>query len=198
MQPQDPQMPITNQAPDNIMPPPPPKSSKVWMILAILSIIALIVVCGFGYYKRQQYLTKVGSLSADVNALNARIAEQQTANSDKNVVLNIAKANCESQKGLTLIVGTAGTTKEQVEVSDETNSARLVASCQSGTTAVPGSSKTYVFKKVNGTWALVFTTASTITKVEGEKFSLPTAWYQSATPATTTTPTTTNPTTPTN
>lgn len=196
MDPQNQQMPPVNDpAADNFMPPPPQKSSKLWLIIAILAIIALLVVSGFAYYKRQQYLTKVGSLSADVNALNARIAEQEAANSDKNLVMNLVKANCESQKGFILVMGTVGTAKEQVEFSSDNMSARLVASCQTGTTAVPGSSKTYVFKKVNGTWALVMTTASPITKADGEKFSLPATWYQSGTTSATSTSTTTQSTT---
>ncbi len=190
---------VNDPASNNLMP-PPKKSSKVWMIVAILAIITLLAVCAFGYYKRQQYLTKVGSLSADVNALNARIAEQQAVTSDKNMVINQAKANCESQKGFIFVIGTVGTTKEQVEFSSDTTSARLVASCQTGSTATPGSSKTYVFKKSGGTWSLIITTASPITKAEGEKYTMPTAWYQAGTTPTTTTPSTTTPstTTPTN
>ena len=89
--------------------------------------------------------------------------------------------------------------KDQVEFSSDNMSARLVASCQTGTTSVPGSSKTYVFKKSNGTWSLVVTTASPVTKAEGEKYALPAAWYQSGTASTsTTTTTTTTPTTTTN
>jgi hypothetical protein len=179
--------------PNSMMPPSEPKSSKVWMIVAIVAIIALVAVSAFGYYKWQQYRTKVGNLGAEINSLKSDIAQKQAATSDKNVVLGLAKASCESQKNFTFILGTVGTNKDQVEFSSDNNSARLVASCQTGTTAVPGSSKTYVFKKANGSWALVITTASPITKAEGEKYNLPTAWYQSSAA-----PTTTNPTTPTN
>lgn len=199
MEPQNPQMPVTNQAPDNIMPPPPQKSSKVWIVLTIILAVSLIAVSAFGYYKWQQYKKLVGSLGADVNSLNAQLAAQQAAQSDKIVVTNQAKANCESQKGFTFIIGTVGTAKEKVELSEDNNSARLVASCQTGTTAVPGSSKTYVFKKSSGAWSLVITTASPITKAEGEKYTLPAAWYQSGANSTTTTaPSSTTPATPTN
>lgn len=197
MPPQDQQNPQQVVDPStNTFVPPPQKSSKLWMIIAILAIVALLAVSGFAYYKRQQYLTKVGSLSADVNALNARIAEEQAAMSDKNLVIAQAKANCESQKGTTFVIGTVGTAKDQVEFSSDNMSARLVASCQTGTTPVPGSSKTYVLKKSNGAWSLVITTASPITKAEGEKYALPATWYQSGTASTTTTTTTTT-TTPT-
>lgn len=193
MPPQDQQNPqqAVDPSTNTFMPPPPQKSSKLWMIIAILAIVALLVVSGFAYYKRQQYLTKVGSLSADVNALNARIAEEQAAMSDKNLVIAQAKANCESQKGTVFVLGTVGTNKEQVEFSSDNTSARLVASCQTGTAPVLGSSKTYVFKKSNGAWSLVITTASPITKAEGEKYALPAAWYQSGTTASTTNTTTT-------
>lgn len=199
MQPQDQQMPMTNQPSDNIMPPSPPKSSKIWIVFTIILTIALISVSVFGYYKWQQYRTLTGNLGARINALETQVAAQQAAQSDKPVVINQAKANCESQKGYTFIIGTLGTTKEKVELSSDNASARLVASCQTGTTAVPGSSKTYVFKKSNGAWSLVITTASPITKSEGEKYTLPVAWYQSgADAAATAVPSTTTTTTPTN
>lgn len=192
-------MPVTNQAPDNIMPPPPPRSSKIWIVFTIILTITLIAVSAFGYYKWQQYRTLTGNLGAQINALQNQVAAQQASQSDKLVVTNQAKANCESQKGFIFIIGTVGTAKEKVELSGDSNSARLVASCQTGTTAVPGSSKTYVFKKLNGAWSLVITTASPITKAEGEKYTLPTAWYQSGSDsAATTAPSSTATTTPTN
>lgn len=177
-----------------------PGGSKVWMVIAIIAIVLLIAESIFGYYKWQQYRTKVGNLGAEINSLQNDVQSKQAAMSDKNVVLGLAKANCESQKNFTFVIGTVGTSKQDVEFSSDNNSARLVASCQTGTTAVPGSSKTYVFKKSNGNWALVITTASPITKAEGEKYNLPAAWYQAGTtpPTTSTTPPTTNPTTPTN
>ncbi len=199
MEPQNPQMPTSNQMSDNIMPPPPQKSSKVWIVLTIILAISLIAVSAFGYYKWQQYRALTGNLGARINALETQVAALQASQSDKIVVTNQAKANCESQKGFTFIIGTVGTTKEKVELSSDNNSARLVASCQTGTTAVPGSSKTYVFKKSNGAWSLVITTASPITKADGEKYSLPAAWYQSGSDsATTTAPSSTTTTTPTN
>lgn len=190
MEPQNQQVPTSNQMSDNIMSPPLQKTSKIWIVFTIILAIALIAVSVFGYYKWQQYRTLTGNLGARINALENQVAAQQVAQSDKIVVTNQAKANCESQKGFTFIIGTVGTTKEKVELSGDSNSARLVASCQTGTTAVPGSSKTYVFKKSNGAWSLVITTASPITKAEGEKYSLPTTWYESGS----TTPTTTAPT----
>ncbi len=168
------------------------KSGKIWMIIAIVAIIALIVVSAFGYYKWQQYRTKVGNLGAEINALKSMVSEHEEKLSDKNVVLNMAKASCESQKdpttnkNYTFVIGTVGTSKQDVEFSDNKESARLIASCQQGSTTVPGSSKTYVFKKLDGSWALVITTASPISKATGQSYDLPAAWFQ----ASTTTPTT--------
>ncbi|MDQ5943828.1 MAG: hypothetical protein QG675_596 [Patescibacteria group bacterium] len=78
MEPQNPQMPVTNQAPDNIMPPPPQKSSKVWIVLTIILAISLIAVSVFGYYKWQQYRTLAGNLGARINALENQVKALQS------------------------------------------------------------------------------------------------------------------------
>lgn len=73
MEPQNQPMPTVSQEPDNIMPPPPQKSSKVWIVLTILLAISLIAVSVFGYYKWQQYRTLTGNLGAQINALQNQV-----------------------------------------------------------------------------------------------------------------------------
>lgn len=67
-----PQMPEVNSM-------PPKKGGKVWMVIAILAIIALIGVGAFGYTKWQAYRTKTGDLGAQVNALQAQVDELTAA-----------------------------------------------------------------------------------------------------------------------
>jgi hypothetical protein len=61
---------------------------KVWMVIAILAIIALIGLSAFGYYKWQQYRTLTGNLGAQVNALQAQV-DTLTAEAATTSVLKI-------------------------------------------------------------------------------------------------------------
>ncbi len=170
-------MPPQNQMPEaNFQAEMPQKSSKAWMIIAILLGLLLIAESVFGYYKWQEYKKLAGSLGADVNSLNAQVAALNAQ------IATISK----TAQSATSTSDSAAIVKSSEIYALATNSAvksvAVTVTVQEGNAALvtvtPTPSQTnysniFALKKQNGVWVVVYTGTVKPTAAQASTLGLP-------------------------
>lgn len=165
------EMPATNMMPEKT------GGSKVWMIVAIIAILALIGLGIYGFMsmkklnqqiKDQQ--TQIDELSnskktlEDAAAAAAKSAVSTvistSAGSDDDQVTTATKNYCEALvnpntgKPRVFAMGTTGPNGKKVVYASNKTFARVNADC-TYTGVQEGSGSAYISKKVNGTWVVI-------------------------------------------
>ena len=119
-----------NNQPASITTPPDPtpvsatmpdhaKSSKVWMIVAIVTILILVGVSIFGYIKWRAYRSKVGDQGGQINALQIQVTDLQG---------QVTTLSAAAAKPATTTTNTASTTTDKDMIT-----AALKAQCAANT-----------------------------------------------------------------
>jgi len=170
------QQPMQDPVMNNVMP-EPAKSSKVWMIMAILAIVALIGVTVFGYYKHSQYRTLVGNLGAQINGLQNQVKSleiQLTAAQAKSPTA--ATAQTDTQQIISATQNYALATNTAVKSASVTIT--VIEGSNALVTVTPTPAQTnysniFALKKQNGIWLVVYTGTVKPTVAEAAILGLP-------------------------
>lgn len=168
--------PQVQHAPENHAMNLPQKSSKGWMIVAILAIIVLLAVSALSYYKWQQYKTLVGNLGARINALENQVTSLEKQLAATKVTTKTTTIQTDEQQAITAtenytFATSSGVKSVSVTVNALEGTAALVT--VTPTPTLLGFSNIYALKKQNGVWIVVYTGTVKPTAAQASSLGLP-------------------------